>query len=112
MRLLAQIGQLNTCGVERVVFRTEVVFVLEQQVQRQARDAGLNLVVQDEIRVEELRPEVCLASGIGEGRIGHAIGTESTWRGRGQSRTTCATGTFPGTGLYRKGAGLEDRVGI
>ena len=54
MRLLAQVGQFKSVGIKRVVFCTQVVFIFEQQVQRQAGQAGLDLVVQNEICIEEL----------------------------------------------------------
>src|SRR5438876_2316739 len=112
MRLLAKIGQLKTCRIEWVVLCTKVIFILKQQVERQTGDACLDLVVQNEIRIEELRPEMCLAGGIGQSSIGHPIGAESARRRCRQSRTSCATWAFARAGLHRKGAGLEDRIGI
>ena len=65
-----------------MILGVQVIFVFQQQVERQTIPAGPDLVIQDEIGVQKLRIEMRLATGVVVSSVGHAIG------GKGARRRT------------------------
>src|SRR5229473_1884516 len=131
MRLLAQVGGQIPGEVNGMFLGRQVVFIFQQQVQRQAAQAGLNLVVEDEIGVEERRQKVRFATGIEKRPVRHAVGRKGTGRETRQFagvRSRRAPGTFArnrqrrnggggaaaagGGGLYGEGRGLKNRIRV
>src|ERR1700686_2298475 len=91
-------------GMSRSV---QVVFVFQQQVYGQTGPPGLELIVQDQVGIEEVREEMCIAVRIDVSGVRHTIGSEGTSaHERGCSRLRSAsptlncraTGAFAGSG--------------
>src|SRR5437879_4536628 len=76
----------------------EVLFIFHHQIDGQTRQACLHLVVQEEVRVEEVRQEMRHGIPFGiqrdRGRIRHAVGGKGARREGGRSHYGCASRTF------------------
>src|SRR6202451_1626889 len=94
--LAAQSLDDGTLGVQRMIFRIEVIEELKQHVDRQTGKAGLDLVGENEIGVVVAGVEVGHPFGIDGGGVGHAIGRKDAGRVGGQASALGAALAFAG----------------
>src|ERR1700674_3499824 len=102
MRLLAERrirlgrGSHTRSGVViRVSRSVQVVFVFQQQVYGQTGPPGLELVIQDQVGIEEVREEMCIGARLDVSGVRHTIGSEGTSaHERGCSRLRSASPTL------------------
>src|SRR5580700_2465535 len=108
--LAAESADDRTLGIQRMIFGIEVVQELQQDVDRQTREASLDLVRKDEIRVVVARVKVGHPFGVDVGGVGHAVGgKDAGWVG-GEARALGAALSFAGNWSWSCAAGWGGRL--
>src|SRR6185437_13527595 len=94
--LRSNAGNHIPSGVERVACCIQVLFILDHNIEREACQSGLDLVVKNEVGIFEAREKMRFAGCVSESCVGQSIRRKSArWGGR-QTESSGTARTLPG----------------